>query len=481
MSDRPRCPRAFAGLRGLAAPIAIVALAAGPLNEPEASDDASIGPLALDAPSPRAALGRLGGPATVSVEGPHAFSFASPGLAAQDRRAFSVGNAFFRDNWVIAPASAEGRDGLGPFFNANSCSACHMEDGRGSVPLDGETGLGIVVFLSPRDADGEPHPAYGAQLHDQAIPGVVPEASIRIAPIAIPGQYPDGTSYELKRWDVAFENPAYGPLDGIRHSLRVGQQLVGVGLLEAIDDATLRSLEDPEDRDGDGVSGRVHRVVGADGTVGLGRFGWKASQPTLEAQVIAALHEDLGITSRTRPHQAATPAQAAALAAPSGGSPEIDDHKIARLAHYCRVLAVPAQRRVGDPQVERGRELFAAVGCTACHVPELRTGTHSPIEAFRGVVIRPYTDLLLHDMGDGLADDRRDGEATGREWRTPPLWGLGLLKVVNPDARFLHDGRAANIEEAILWHGGEAEPARDRFMRLDAAERAAVLAFLESL
>ena len=461
--------------------IALVAIAASPRHDVKASDDASIRPPAAGVSSPLAALGRLGGPATVSVEGPHAFSLASPGLAAKDRRAFSVGNAFFRDNWVIAPASAEGRDGLGPFFNANSCSACHMEDGRGSVPLDGETGLGIVVFLSPRDADGEPHPAYGGQLHDQAIPGVVPEASIRLTPVATRGRYPDGTSYELSRWDVAFENPAYGPLDGIRHSLRVGQQLAGVGLLEAIDDATLRSLEDPEDRDGDGVSGRVHRVVGSDGTVGLGRFGWKASQPTLEAQVIAALHEDLGITSRTRPNEAATSVQTAALAAPSGGSPEIDDHKIARLAHYCRVLAVPAQRRVGDPQVEQGRALFASVGCTACHVPELRTGSHSPIEAFRDVVIRPYTDLLLHDMGDGLADDRRDGEATGREWRTPPLWGLGLLKVVNPDARFLHDGRAATLEEAILWHGGEAHTARGRFMRLDAAERAAVLAFLESL
>ena len=222
-------------------------------------------------------------------------------------------------------------------------------------------------------------------------------------------------------------------------------------------------------------------MVGADGTVGLGRFGWKASQPTLEAQVIAALHEDLGITSPTRPHEAATSVQSAALAAPSGGSPEIDDHKIGRLAHYCRVLAVPAQRRVGDLKVEQGRELFAATGCTACHVPELRTGANTPIESFREVVIRPYTDLLLHDLGEGLADDRRDGEASGREWRTPPLWGLGLLKVVNPDARFLHDGRAATIEEAILWHGGEAEASRARFMQLDADERAALLAFLESL
>ena len=473
------------GLRRLAAatPIAIslVAIAASPLAVPRASDDASIRPLEPATPSPLAALARLGGPATVSVEGPHAFSLAAPGLSAKDRRAFSVGNAFFRDNWVIAPASAEGRDGLGPFFNANSCSACHMEDGRGSVPLDGEAGVGVVVFLSPREADGEPHPTYGGQLHDQAIPGVAPEAAIRLSPATTTGRYPDGTPYELVRWDLSFDNAAYGPLDEVRRSMRIGQQLAGVGLLEAIDEATLLALEDPDDRDGDGISGRAHRVIGADGTIGIGRFGWKASQPTLEAQVIAALHEDLGITSRMRPHEAATDAQPEALAAPSGGSPEIDDHKIGRLAHYCRVLAVPAQRRVGDPQVEAGRELFAAIGCTACHLPELRTGTHSPIEAFRDVVIRPYTDLLLHDMGEGLADDRRDGAATGREWRTPPLWGLGLLKVVNPEARFLHDGRAATIEEAILWHGGEAEASRDRFMQLDASERAAVLAFLESL
>jgi CxxC motif-containing protein (DUF1111 family) len=462
--------------------LSLAATTAAPFGASNAADTASTAtPSPHAAPSPLATIARLGGPATVAVEGLHAFSLAAPGLPAKHRRAFSVGNAFFRDNWVIAPASAEGRDGLGPLFNANSCSACHMEDGRGTVPLEGEVGLGVVVFLSPREADGEPHPTYGAQLHDQAIPGVEPEARLRLDPVTTPGRYPDGTSYELTRWDLAFENPAYGPLDDVRHSMRVGQQLVGVGLLEAIDDATLLAMEDPDDRDGDGISGRAHRVVGADGTVGLGRFGWKASQPTLEAQVIAALHEDLGITSPTRPHEAATSVQSAALAAPSGGSPEIDDHKIGRLAHYCRVLAVPAQRRVGDLKVEQGRELFAATGCTACHVPELRTGASTPIEAFREVVIRPYTDLLLHDLGEGLADDRRDGEASGREWRTPPLWGLGLLKVVNPDARFLHDGRAATIEEAILWHGGEAEASRARFMQLDADERAALLAFLESL
>jgi CxxC motif-containing protein (DUF1111 family) len=425
---------------------------------------------------------RMGGPAAIEMDGPTAFSLPLPGISREDRRAFAVGNSFFRDNWIVAPASAEGRDGLGPVFNANSCSACHQDDGRGRPPADRhDVGKGMVVFVSPWDDDGAPHPVYGGQLQDQAVPGVAPEARIAVEPEYIAGRYADGTPYELRRWKIALEDAAYGPLGDVRLSMRIGQQLVGMGLLEAIDDGTILAQEDPEDRDGDGISGRAHRVTGADGTVGIGRFGWKASQPTLEGQVIAALHGDIGITSPRRPDEDLTSDQRAAISAPSGGSPEIDAHKVGRIAHYMRALAVPNQRRSVDADVARGRALFEAARCTACHLPEARTGGASQLAQLRGATIHPYTDLLLHDMGEGLADDRRDGDASGREWRTPPLWGIGLLETVNGNQNYLHDGRARTIEEAVLWHGGEAQRSRDAFALMSAEERAALLAFLSSL
>ena len=429
---------------------------------------------------------RLGGPATVEADGPNAFSLPAPGLSREDRRSFSVGNSFFRDNWVAAPASAEGRDGLGPHFSANSCSACHPEDGRGLPPLpDVGRGRGSVLFASPRGADGQPHPIYGAQLQDQAVAGVRPEVSLVARPRAEDPRPDDAARLALERFDVVLADAAYGPLGELRLSLRVGPQIIGLGLLEAVPDEAIHALADPDDRDGDGISGRVHEVVGDDGAARVGRFGWKASQPTLEGQVAAALHGDMGLTTNRHPDENHSAAQLDARQAPSGGGPEVDDHKVARLAHYCRVLAVPAQRVPEDPvraaEVARGRAVFDAVGCGACHAPTLRTGGTSPIEAFRSVEFHPFTDLLLHDMGDGLADDRRDGAATGREWRTPPLWGIGLLETVNGHTRLLHDGRARSIEEAVLWHGGEAESSRKRFGALPPADRAALLAFLRSL
>jgi CxxC motif-containing protein (DUF1111 family) len=428
-------------------------------------------------PTPDSAW-RLGGPATVDIDGPAAFSLPVPGLSREDRRAFSVGNALFRDNWVVAPASAEGRDGLGPMFSASSCSACHAEDGRGMPPYgDPLPSAGWIVLVSPQAEDGLAHPTYGRQVQDRAIPGVRPEAAIRLEPERRPGEYADGTPFELERWRIRLEDLGYGELGPVRLSLRVGPQLIGGGLLEGVDDATIVSLEDPEDRNGDGISGRAHRVGAR-----IGRFGWKASLATLEDQVQSAFHEDMGITSPLFPAESLTPLQAMAVREPSGGAPEIDAAKVGRVAHYCRSLAVPAQRRAGTgSEVERGRELFSRIGCTSCHVAQLHTGNASPIPSLRGVTFHPYTDLLLHDMGEGLADGRRDGDATGREWRTPPLWGIGLVPAVNGHSRYLHDGRARSLEEAVLWHGGEAQRARDAFTALDRSQRLALIAFLSSL
>ena len=432
------------------------------------------------APPPADPLrGRLGGPATVDEQGPNAFSLPVPALSTEDRRAFSVGNALFRDNWVAAPASVDSRDGLGPLFNANSCSACHQEDGRGRPPeRAGEVGLGLVVFVSPEAMDGAPHPTYGKQLQDQAVTGVPPEVALEMKPTLLRGSFDDGESWEMRRLDVVIDRPAYGPVGAVRTSARIGPQLIGGGLLEAVPDAAIVAREDIDDRDGDGISGRAHRL-GESGRVG--RFGWKASQPTLDHQVRAALHEDIGITSAEHPSESLTVAQRGTVDAPSGGSPEIDAHRVARIAHYCRTLAVPAQRGIDSAAVMRGQQVFAEIGCSACHVPELKTDQSSPVPQLRGVAFQPFTDLLLHDMGDGLADHRADGEASGREWRTPPLWGIGLLETVNGHANYLHDGRARTLQEAVLWHGGEAERARTAFTKLPKSDREAILAFLRSL
>ena len=428
----------------------------------------------------------LGGQTSVAADGGHAFSLPVPGLSREDRRAFSVGNSFFRDNWVAAPASAEGRDGLGPHFSANSCSACHQEDGRGLPPLaDVGVGRGSVLFVSPANADGAPHPVYGAQLQDQALEGVRPEGRIELEPKRSFVAFADGSRAELERWDLRVQDTAYGPLGEVRMSLRVGPQVIGLGLLEHVPEAVIRELADPNDRDGDGISGRVHEIRSADGRASVGRFGWKASQPTLDAQVMVALHGDMGLTNPTHRAENHTTSQSDAVQAASGGDPEVDAHKVARLAHYCRVLAVPMQRVPTNSddlaRVQRGAQIFQAIDCAKCHVTTLKTDESSPIEQLRNVEFHPFTDLLLHDMGEGLADNRRDGDASGREWRTPPLWGIGLIETVNGHTRLLHDGRARSIEEAILWHGGEAQRSRDAYLALPKADRDALLAYLKSL
>lgn len=435
-----------------------------------------LGRLTLRAPNMAAAAPPRPAP-LVEADGPGAFSLSIPGLSREERRAFSVGNALFRDNWVPAPSSAEGRDGLGPLFAANSCSACHMEDGRGRPPRhDDERGTGMVVFVGASSDPAMPHPSLGAQVQDQAIPGVEPEGTIRLLPVEVER----GGAAPLVQWRVEVRNPAGEPIDDAVPSVRMGPQLIGLGLLEAVDDATIRASADPDDRDGDGISGRVHEVD-VDGTRRIGRFGWKASQPTLDAQVAAALQGDMGLTTSAHPDEPLTAAQRAAITVQSGGDPEVDDLKVRRLAHYCRVLAVPARRNADDPRVQRGAATFTSIGCASCHTPSMRTGLHSPITPYHDVEFAAYTDLLLHDLGAGLADGRPDGAASGSEWRTPPLWGLGLIETVNGHTRLLHDGRARSIDEAIRWHGGEAERSRARFERLGDAERDELIAFLRSL
>ena len=257
--------------------------------------------------------------------------------------------------------------------------------------------------------------------------------------------------------------------------------MFGVGLLEAVPEPAVTAAADPDDANGDGISGRPNRAVDArTGQRVLGRFGWKANIATVETQVAAAFHGDIGIGSSLFANDECTPLQTVCATVPNGGEPELDEAKLDRVVFYNRTLAVPARRDIIDAGNASGAELFTKTGCASCHSPELTTGDDE-IAVLRNQTIRPYTDLLVHDMGEELADGRPDGVADGREWRTAPLWGIGLTDTVNRHTRFLHDGRARNLEEAVLWHGGEASIAQRRFLELSASNRRDLLAFLESL
>ena len=423
---------------------------------------------------------RSGGDGTADATTRNAFSLPARNLDTDDERArFAIGDSFFTSNWVIAGNSTEARDGLGPLFIAQSCSSCHGHDGRARPPLDNDDPVrGLVVQISLPAKLGEapePDPAYGGSIQDRAIPGIPPEAEIHVQWKTINGEYADGSPYELVRPVFTIARPAYGALDPeLRISPRIAPPVFGAGLLEAIPLERLRELADPDDADGDGISGRVN--VLPDG--GTGRFGWKANQPAVDAQVAGAFHGDIGITSPLRPGPTCTASQADCLASPDGGDPEISAGLFDDVVFYVQTLAVPAAR--GYPGRERGAELFFAAGCHQCHAPRHETGRHA-VPALSNQLIFPYTDLLLHDMGPGLADGRPHFQASGSEWRTPPLWGIGLTETVNGHTRFLHDGRARNLEEAILWHGGEAEPAKQAFRSMSAEDRAALIEFLESL
>jgi len=426
---------------------------------------------------------------TVADVSANAFSFSSPGLTGADNQtAFFVGNSFFKQNWVAAPASTLARDGLGPTFNARSCSSCHLKDGRGNPPAyEGAPSTGLLVRLSvpgvSKNGGVIPDPNYGDQLNDQAIPTVDAEGTISISYKTINGTYPDGTAYELQEPVYTIKDMKYGPFAaGIMMSPRVGQQVIGLGLLEAIEDSRLQELADETDVNGDGISGRVNYVwdMKKHAPV-IGRFGWKANQPTLHQQSAGAFLGDIGITSSLFPDQNCTGIQTGCMSSPDGGKPEIEDADMDAMVVYISNLAVPARRNAGDAAILNGKKYFNRTGCAACHVPRHVTGTHPRFTNLSEQTIFPYTDLLLHDMGPALADGRPDFLATGAEWRTPPLWGIGLIHTVNSHTRLLHDGRARNVEEAILWHGGEAEKSREAFKMLTEANRKDVISFINSL
>jgi CxxC motif-containing protein (DUF1111 family) len=429
----------------------------------------------------------LGGETTRPVSAPNAFSLQAPNAPRKHQRPFSFGNRLFNTNWVEAPASVKSFDGLGPMFNRVSCAGCHTKDGRGEPPANGMGPMDSMLLRISVPGTGEhgapnPVPGYGDQLSERALNGIAPEGLAAITYEDVTGPYGDGESYVLRKPTYQITNAAYGPLPaGLMISPRVAPQMIGLGLLEAVPDETLLALADPDDTDGDGVSGRVNNVWdNVAKTPAIGRFGWKAGQPTLKNQNTGAAIGDIGLTSSIHPTENCATEQTACLAAFNGGTPELTEEFVEKLTLYTASLAVPAQRNFDNEQVRQGGELFRAMGCAACHMPTLESGAHNLPEV-SNQVFHPFTDLLLHDMGDGLADNRPDFAASGSEWRTPPLWGLGLVPVVNNHQFLLHDGRANGFAEAILWHGGEAEAAKEHFRTAPKAEREALIAFLQSL
>lgn len=427
------------------------------------------------------------GATTVFETNRRAFSLPAANMSLDKRGDFAVGHSFFNMPWVEAPASTKVRDGLGPHFIGRSCTACHTHDGRGAPPGPGEQPMGLLLRLSVpgKTSNGAParEPSYGGQFNNNAVSGVKPEGKVEISYEEMPGKFADGEVFNLRKPTYKFTDLAYGPMDErTMVSPRIAQQIIGMGLLEAIPEKDILSRADPDDKNGDGISGRPNWVWDAvEKKRALGRFGWKANAPTVAHQTAEAANSDIGITSKYFPNEECMPAQKDCQQAERGGDPEINEKNLGKLIFYTATTAVPARRDVDKPQVLNGKRLFHQAQCVACHVPKQVTGKLAGYPELSNQTIRPYTDLLLHDMGPGLADGRPDFEANGNEWRTPPLWGIGLFETVNGHTTYLHDGRARNLQEAVLWHGGEAEPAKQRFVNMSKEEREALIAFLKSL
>jgi Predicted thiol oxidoreductase len=432
-----------------------------------------------------------------------AFSHSSANLTFAEEDDFKLGNALFRKVWVQSPSSTQASDGLGPLFNERACQSCHLKDGRGRPPESGLRSTSMFLRLARTAVTEEERqaladlvaltlddPVYGGQLQEQAIPGLKPEGRMVVSYEEVPFTYPDGSVATLRKPTYAVESLAYGPLaPGVTLSPRVANPMPGTGLIQAIHPADLIALADPDDADGDGISGRVALARGTrpEAPV-IGRFGWKAQNATVREQTASAFSGDIGISTPDAPAPwgECTAAQAECRAAPDGvqsrlGDTEAPDPVLELVTFYSENLAVPARRDIDDPEVLAGKRLFYGAGCIACHTPKFvtRRDAGNPAHAFQ--LIWPYSDFLLHDMGEGLADGQTVGVASGTEWRTPPLWGIGLTETVSGHTFFLHDGRARNLEEAILWHGGEAAKARDAYAALDRKEREALVRFLNSL
>ncbi|MGM8937944.1 di-heme oxidoreductase family protein [Psychrobacter glaciei] len=459
---------------------------------------------------------KQGGDSGISITSAESYSKPSSNLTALRKGSFFIGNAFFQQPWVIAPASTDSRDGLGALFNVAACQSCHVKDGRGHAPMSSKDDAdSLLIRLSmPATTDEQRqqlqdsliekvvHPMYGGQLQDRGIQGVPAEARISVQWTDMPVTFADGYVETLRAPSFKLTKPGYGAFDNeMMVSPRVALPMIGLGLLEQIPDDDIKKQVVNNNNTSD-ISGKFNWVMDPQtGKHALGRFGWKAGQTKLITQNQSAFNEDMGLTSNIRPHESCMPSQTACINATTGadeqgnGKPpvEVNDEIAKFVEFYTRNLAVPHRRNADDKLVLAGKKRFYDMGCQSCHTPryQLPKTDDDHLEQ-HGQVIYPYTDLLLHDMGDALADRTIAGKlpaknaqveflANSYEWRTPALWGIGLAQTVDPQATFLHDGRARTLMEAVLWHGGEAENQRQKVLKLDKQGRAELNAFLKSL
>ena len=463
-----------------------------------------------EVPSPEPSEAFPGGSGSVQLVPFASFELPASNLPEVQRPLFHAGKALANQPWVKAPTATDSRDGLGPLYNARTCLGCHINGGRGPLPLNPDQAIftAILRLSIPGEADLQrgvlPEPVYGDQIQGQSVAlshqlrGKIPTKDPDVNPEAPPEarvyldwqekifEYPDGERRTLRFPQPRIEELGYGPLNPQSlFSLRAAPAIHGMGLVAAIDQGDIDALADPVDRDGDGISGKINRVWDFEnGQMAPGRFGWKANRANLRITVAGAFQGDVGITNPVFHGQPCTPSQRRCQNAPNGNDAagfELPERLLALTVKFVESIGVPI-RRSPTEHAEVGREKFYSSGCAGCHHPSFTTRRLASDRAHLGQqLIWPYTDLLLHDMGPDLADGRPDYQASGSEWRTSPLWGVGLSGDVNGVETLLHDGRARNVEEAILWHGGEGEAARNVFAALQKREREALIAFVESL
>ncbi|SPF79588.1 di-heme oxidoreductase family protein [Pseudoprimorskyibacter insulae] len=472
-----------------------------PRTDAEAARIASVIAPTTDFTQPEKFEDNSAGAATVRPRAnADAFSQASGNMSFERELDFKLGNGLFKKLWVSSPSSTLASDGLGPLYNARSCQRCHLKDGRGHPPETADdSAVSLLIRVSvpaPTAAEIEgyfatmPDPTYGGQIQDFGIAGHPAEATVNVTYSEEAVALSDGEVAHLRTPTFTLTNPGYGAFrDDLMISPRIAPQMIGLGLLEAIPAADILANADPDDADGDGISGKAQIVMSAvyDQPM-LGRFGLKAGKPSIWEQSAGAFAGDIGISTTLHPagYGDCTEAQTACRTAPDGATEvhdnaEIGDDGLTLVTFYSQNLGVPARRDLNNTQVLRGKQVFYETGCIDCHTPKHVTHRleDQPEQSFQ--LIWPYSDLLLHDMGPGLADKRPDGRADGQEWRTPPLWGIGLTQQVSGHSNFLHDGRARSLLEAVLWHGGEAAPHRQAVIDMPKPDRDALIRFLESL
>lgn len=404
------------------------------------------------------------GNATVAYEPNQAFLKLLTIIEDSEISSVSQGRELFIAQWLSAPNSRVALDGLGPLFNANACTACHIANGR-VRPYHDEGRLDQSLLIRVSDSTGNAHPVYGGQLQTKATAGDA-EATITWS-----------LNNETQKIDYAFNSASQ--IDGYNTGARLSPHLSGMGLLDLVEDSTLLEFADENDLNNDGISGRPH-YVNEESNIRLGRFGWKAINSSLRTQNAGALSQDMGLTSPVHTQENCSHEQTVCAEEVNGGTPEVSEQTLTAIVNFMTALGVPDRRINDQTGFDNGSRLFESIGCSSCHRPTLTTGQSEKFNALSQQLIYPYTDLLLHDMGESLDDGVIEKNAQSNEWRTPPLWGIGIVEQ-SEGARFLHDGRAENIEQAINWHGGEAEQVKQTYNLLDDNEKNTLLEFLRAI